>query len=1016
MMLKFLLALLLAGTALSAFAAKRVTVEELEQVLAASHGKQDAKLARQLSELELTERLSGARFSRLEVTLPGTESRRSLVVLADVSAFLDLPAAEIPATAPPDDAAQRQMMALTMKFTGKTISGLPNFFATRDTIRFEDTPQSYRADMSAIPHRPLHAVGRSSDTMLYRDGREVVDSVAEKGEKSEPAAQGLTTTGVFGPILGRVLVDAAQGGKLVWSHWESGDGGPRAVFRYTVPREKSHYQVEYCCVFSDNGGRVFQQFSGYHGLIAIDPNNGAILRVTLEADLKRTDPLVRSDIMVEYSPVEIGGKTYVCPIKSVSISLAPALPSNAFEIQRYRNTIVDNNQTSREHLQTLLNDVVFAQYHLFHAEAHIFSADNRGTSGVPPASGAANASHVNTKGAEKPSLPAAGDSGVVAPVTGTVVAAPEISTVAEPAPAPTPPPAPATPEIRMAEATGPPESVATPRPAPGKAFTLRVMTRLVDVDVMAYDKKGHPVTDLKAEEFELYDNGRRQEIRFFSKSSSAPGTDSAKGTERSNYSNVGATGGDAKPEATLEGNVTVLLIDAGNLAWADLSNARTEMLRFLKDLPANQRVGLYVMKARGFQVLEEGTVDHALLASKLLLWMPRPQDLARSQELEQRNRQQFDEVLNPTDLQNATGNSVSAPETINPVDPKLRSNGSNPGRDALPILAGVARHLAAIPGHKNLVWVTSDNVLADWNDKAVSSDDKGVRHIDGPVLRAQEALNDAHVSVYPLDASQLQGQAVDPSLRNPNVELAASSSAPPQPHGGGQEGGRVTADMQQNVHPIQMVIQDMAVATGGRAFSRSSDIAVELKQVVAEGQATYLLGFTPDEPADDQYHQLTVKLAGRRDVTLRCRTGYLYSKEPATVKDRFRQAIWQQREASEIAVSVNPVVASERTILKISIRTNDLEMKQRDGRWTDKLDIFLVQRDDEALGARISGQTLSLALKSATYERLLQEGIQFDQNVRSKEDAVSLRIVVVDENSGRIGSVTVPASAMQGKR
>ena len=53
--------------------------------------------------------------------------------------------------------------------------------------------------MSAIPHRPLHAVGRSSDTVLYRDGKEVVDSVAAKGEGSEPAAQGLTTTGVFDP-------------------------------------------------------------------------------------------------------------------------------------------------------------------------------------------------------------------------------------------------------------------------------------------------------------------------------------------------------------------------------------------------------------------------------------------------------------------------------------------------------------------------------------------------------------------------------------------------------------------------------------------------------------------------------------------------------------------------------------------------------------------------------------------------------------------------------------------------
>ena len=186
--------------------------------------------------------------------------------------------------------------------------------------------------------------------------------------------------------------------------------------------------------------------------------------------------------------------------------------------------------------------------------------------------------------------------------------------------------------------------------------------------------------------------------------------------------------------------------------------------------------------------------------------------------------------------------------------------------------------------------------------------------------------------------------------------------------------------------------------------------------MVVDGQATYLLGFTPDAPADDQYHQLVVKLAGRRGVTLRCRTGYLYSKDPATVKDRFRQAIWQQHEASELAVTAKPVVVSAGATLKLGIATNDLALKQQGDRSVDKLDIFLVQRDDEALSARITGQTLSLMLKSATYERLLQEDIQFDQIVHSKLDTGSLRIVVVDENSGRMGSVTVPAAALQGKR
>ena len=249
-MRKFGLLLLLAEIALPALAAKRVTVAQLEQLLAADQGKLDGKIAQQLSDLELTERLSTARLSRWEADLPGPESRQSLVVLADVSAFLDPPAEEISATAAPDLAAQRQLMALTVDYASKTVHQLPNFFATRDTIRFEDTPQGYRADSSVIPYQSLHPVGRSTDAVFYRDGQELVDSGTAKGKRSEPAAQGLITSGVFGPILGTVLVDAAHG-KLTWSRWEQGAAGPLAVFGYSVPREQSHYEVEFCCVLGE---------------------------------------------------------------------------------------------------------------------------------------------------------------------------------------------------------------------------------------------------------------------------------------------------------------------------------------------------------------------------------------------------------------------------------------------------------------------------------------------------------------------------------------------------------------------------------------------------------------------------------------------------------------------------------------------------------------------------------------------------------------------------------------------
>jgi len=158
-----------------------------------------------------------------------------------------------------------------------------------------------------------------------------------------------------------------------------------------------------------------------------------------------------------------------------------------------------------------------------------------------------------------------------------------------------------------------------------------------------------------------------------------------------------------------------------------------------------------------------------------------------------------------------------------------------------------------------------------------------------------------------------------------------------------------------------------------------------------------------------------VKLPGRRGVTLRYRTGYEYAKEPSTLKERFQQAIWQPVDVSEIVVSAHPVPASEGATLKLNIATNDVALQRQGERWVDKLDIFLVQRDDEGGHARVSGQTLRLTLKPATYETLQRDGIPFDQFIEQKPSSESLRIIVVDENSGRMGSVTVPAASLKGK-
>jgi len=466
----------------SVVAAKRVTIEQLTHVLASARGKPDAKVAQTLAGLELTERLSAERLSALEAGLPGVESRRSLVLLADLSAFLTPPSAEIPAAATPDLATQRQMISRVVDYAARTIHQLPNFIATRDTIRFEDNPAEQTIFASVIPYKPLHAVQNYRSTTYYRDGDEVEDSLG--GKKSASPTRGLITSGEFGPTIDTVLLDAAQG-QMAWSHWEMGRSAPIAVFRYRVPRGQSHYRVKFCCAVSDGTSGVVERSTGYHGEIAVDPPTGAIFRLTLQADLEPADQIMRADIVVQYDEVKIGGQSYICPVKSVSVSVAP-LSSMTYlrNATRYAPSALDQSRNSAH--QTLLNDVVFEDYHVFRSEARVLTGES--------------SSKVENSASSIPTNPQS-----ETPVTGNpaIAASDRSDLISE---QPTLPSealssSSVTPEISEGPSARLPDASIAPTLSPDKDFKLQVTTRLVDVGVVAFDKKGHPLAGLKPEDF-----------------------------------------------------------------------------------------------------------------------------------------------------------------------------------------------------------------------------------------------------------------------------------------------------------------------------------------------------------------------------------------------------------------------------------------------------------------------------------------------------------------------------------
>ena len=343
----------------------RLTVAELEHELAKLGRNSDKAAAHRLSSMALAERWNTAALLSWKRRLPGAESWAALVSLADAAAFLRPPPSAVLNDAPPDAEARQQMLSRTIDYLLHAIPRLPDFFATRTTVHYREPEiQVGQTWKTAIADRTLHATGDSRTTVLYRNGYEVFDFGKTLTELPELDNQNLSTSGIFGPILSFIMMDIA-GSDLVWNRWQQGAGGKIAVFSYKVSEQKSRYQVASSAILPDgNSIGEFRKSNGYQGEIEIDPDNGTVLRLTVEADLAPNLPIRRAAILVEYGPVGIGGKTCMCLERSVSIMRFRSI----FPMEDWGENFKLYGQ-----FETLLDDVTFTGYHMFHGEARIVS-------------------------------------------------------------------------------------------------------------------------------------------------------------------------------------------------------------------------------------------------------------------------------------------------------------------------------------------------------------------------------------------------------------------------------------------------------------------------------------------------------------------------------------------------------------------------------------------------------------------------------------------------------------------
>jgi hypothetical protein len=234
------------------------------------------------------------------------------------------------------------MLEAMEQYGAQYVASLPNFLCVQVTHQFEAGYSSNR--------------WRKGDTLTsrlsFRDGEEKRTLDLVNGKPADPLKQPrhtpLTTEGEFGTLLG-LIVDPGTDATFTWDRWETVHGKRLAVFDYTVDKEHSTRKMQ----LRD----VAEAVLPYHGSMFIDPDTGAVWRITDAADSDIPPQLQMRQIstVIDYAETQIGGKTYLLPATaSITVVSFAGNVRNDLEFQDYRKFEADSvikfgDATSEQH-------------------------------------------------------------------------------------------------------------------------------------------------------------------------------------------------------------------------------------------------------------------------------------------------------------------------------------------------------------------------------------------------------------------------------------------------------------------------------------------------------------------------------------------------------------------------------------------------------------------------------------------------------------------------------------------
>ncbi len=534
---------------------------------------------------------------------------------------------------------------------------------------------------------------------------------------------------------------------------------------------------------------------------------------------------------------------------------------------------------------------------------------------------------------------------------------------------------------------------------------VRISTELVQTDVVVMDKNEQIVADLSLEDFEVYDNGKRQDLQFMEFVSAAGRTERsaariAPGVDTSIARDL--TAKDLR-------RVIAFVVDDVTIPSQDMSRARQMLSDFIENKMQEGDLVAIVRTVGGMGLLEQFTTDRTILRRAV-------------GQLGVRSIPPYLAFGGPEEGRVATPPSPftdgAAAETLNST---MEFEGPAEGANQVPraILAlsvsnQLVDSLRQIPGRKNLILVSGGLPIFDLTRGGSIIGDIGqlFRVLTDNAIRSGVVLNT--MDVRGLKTTGAVAGFVDTPARSGLLSTADEVAA--NRINNAQFGrGMDTARLGDRSPTEQLTLRVLASMTGGVSVVNTNNFVDGLDRVLSRSRGYYRLAYRPSEKFDNTFHTLEIKVR-RGGTRVYSSEGYVArenSKAKATTKEEqvINAALSPlAQRALDVSAELQYKFAPDNQAqldVNAFIDARKLSFKRtEDGKYQATFDVVGFVFDQVGRSRGGISQTVNADLSEENYQRALVTGLSYTASTQLAAGYYQVRLVVREESTGKMGTVS----------